>query len=66
MCFLEKKYTKAHNNTIENQTPLSYWPLFFRDPKDPAVTRERVERVEREDRRDTEASLVCRVCPDLR
>ncbi|TNN82195.1 Collagen alpha-1(II) chain [Liparis tanakae] len=36
------------------------------DPKDPAVTRERVERVAREDRRDTEASLVCRVCPDLR
>lgn len=37
----------------------------FRGPKDPVVTRVRVERLVREDRRDIEASLVCRVSPDL-
>lgn len=40
--------------------------LVLRDPKDPAVTRVRLESLVSEDRRDTEASLVCRVCPDLR
>ena len=39
--------------------------LFFRDPKDPVETRERLARQERGDRRDTEASPVCRVFLDL-
>lgn len=36
-----------------------------RDLKDLVVTKVRVESLVRGDRRDTEASLVCRVCPDL-
>lgn len=35
------------------------------DLKALAVTRVKLEKVEKEDRRDTEASLVCRVFPDL-
>ena len=39
--------------------------LFFRDPKDPVETRERLARQERGDRRVTVGSPVCRVCLDL-
>lgn len=37
----------------------------LRGPKDPVVTKARQEKLVKEDRRDTEASLVCRVSPDL-
>ncbi|CAB1445080.1 unnamed protein product [Pleuronectes platessa] len=49
---------------LDLQDPLE--PEECPDPKDPVVTRVRLGRLVREDRRDTEASLVCRVCPDLR
>lgn len=39
--------------------------LSFRAPLELREIEERLVRLEREDTRDTEASLACRVCPDL-
>lgn len=60
----ETEESLVHKDLLDLQDLLE--PEECLDHKDPAVTRVRLERVVREDKRDTEASLVCRVCPDLR
>lgn len=60
----ETEESLVHKDLLDLQDLLE--PEGCLDPKDPAVTRVRLESLVSEDRRDTEASPVCRVCPDLR
>lgn len=59
----ETEESLVHKDLLDLQDPLV--PEECLGPKDPAVTKARQENLVKEDRRDTEASLVCRVSPDL-